>query len=108
MDGRGRWLDNRFIERLWWSAKHEDIYRQDYGDGLAAGRGLAQWFTHYNTQRPHQSLDNATPAQWYFSPEDYGGAAPTWEARKPPRSALRRRTAGTARPIAAPSDPQDF
>jgi putative transposase len=48
MDGRGRWLDHRFMERLWWSGKHEDIYRQDYGDGdgLAAGRGLARWFTH--------------------------------------------------------------
>ena len=106
MDGRGRWLDNRFIERLWWSAKYEDIYRQDYGDGLAAGRGLAQWFTHYNTQRPHQSLENATPAQWYFSPEDYGGAPPTWEAMKPP--APRGRVAGTSGLIEAPSDRRDF
>ena len=84
MDGRGRWLDNRFIERLWWSTKYEDIYRQDYGDGLAAGRGLEQWFTHYNTQRPHQSLAYATPAQWYTSPEEFGGAPPTWEAMRPP------------------------
>ena len=83
MDGRGRWLDNRFIERLWWSTKYEDIYRQDYGDGLAAGRGLEQWFTHYNTHRPHQSLAYATPAQWYASPEEFGGAPTTWEAMRP-------------------------
>jgi putative transposase len=83
MDGRGRWLDNRFIGRLWWSARYEDIYRQDYGDGLAAGQGLPQRFTPYNTQQAHQSLENAAPAQWYFSPEEHGGAPPTWEAMKP-------------------------
>jgi len=50
MDGRGRWIDNRFIERLWRSAKYEDIYLQDYGDGLAAGRGLGRWFDGYITR----------------------------------------------------------
>ena len=44
MDGRGRWIDNRFIERLWRSVKYEDIYLQDYGDGLTARRGVALWF----------------------------------------------------------------
>ena len=44
MDGRGRWMDNRFIERLWRSVKYEDIYLQDYRDGLEAGRGLGRWF----------------------------------------------------------------
>jgi putative transposase len=108
MDGRGRWMDNRFIERLWWSTKYEDIYRQDYGDGLAAGRGLDHWFTHYNTQRPHQSLDNATPAQWYFSPEEHGGEPPTWEAMQPPNPARVDRTARTAPSILPQSDPDDF
>ena len=108
MDGRGRWLDNRFIERLWWSAKYEDIYRQDYGDGLAAGRGLNHWFTHYNTQRPHQSLENATPAQWYFSPQDYGGAAPTWEAMRPPAPAPRSRVPGPSGLTEAYRDLGDF
>ena len=108
MDGRGRWLDNRFIERLWWSANYEDIYRQDYGDGLAAGRGLEQWFTHYNTQRPHQSLENATPAQWYFSPEEHGGAAPTWEAMKPEPTARPGRTARTRVRREAAGDWTDF
>jgi putative transposase len=82
MDGVGRWMDNRFIERLWWSTKYEDVYLNDYGDGLAAGRGLTQWFGRYNTQRPHQALDYATPADWYFSPESYGGQPATWAAMK--------------------------
>ena len=56
MDGRGRWIDNRFIERLWRSVKQEDIYLQDYADGLTAQRGLARWFGEYNTVRPHQAL----------------------------------------------------
>ena len=80
MDGRGRWMDNRFIERLWRSAKYEDIYLQDYGDGLAAGRGLGQWFDRYNQERPHQALGYATPAEVYFAPDSYGAKPATWEA----------------------------
>jgi putative transposase len=83
MDGRGRWLDNRFIERLWRSAKYEDIYLQDYGGGLDAGRGLGQWFDGYNTQRPHQALGYATPAEVYFAPDSYGAKPATWEAMQP-------------------------
>jgi len=78
MDGRGRWVDNRFIERLWRSVKHEDIYLQDYADGLDAGRGLGKWFGGYNTERPHQALDYATPAEVYFSPESYGAKPAAW------------------------------
>ena len=54
MDGRGRWIDNRFIERLWRSVKYEDVYLRDYLDGLDLGRGLGQWFADYNESRPHQ------------------------------------------------------
>jgi putative transposase len=79
MDGRGRWMDNRFIERLWRSVKYEDVYPNDYGDGLAAGRGLRRWFDEYNQIRPHQSLGDATPGEWYRSPESYGGKPATWE-----------------------------
>jgi putative transposase len=108
MDGRGRWLDNRFIERLWWSTKYEDIYRQDYGDGLAAGRGLEKWFAHYNTQRPHQALGNATPAQWYFSPQDHGGLPPTWEAMRSTCQARPGRETGRSRPVRVSSGSSDF
>jgi len=83
MDGRGRWLDNRFIERLWRSAKYEDIYLQDYGDGLSAGRGLAHWFDGYNAERPHQALGYATPAEVYLAPDSHGAKPATWEAMRP-------------------------
>jgi len=78
MDGRGRWIDNRFIERLWRSVKQEDIYVQDYGDGLTAQRGLARWFADYNTARPHQALGYAMPAELYHSPESYGAKPAAW------------------------------
>ena len=79
MDGRGRWIHNRFIERLWRSAKQEDIYVQDYGDGLMAQRGLGRWFGDYNTERPHQALGYATPTEWYHTPESYGAKPAAWQ-----------------------------
>jgi putative transposase len=82
MDGRKRWIDNRFIERLWRSVKYEDIYLQDYGDGLSAGRGLGKWFDSYNQERPHQALHNATPAEVYHAGDSYGAKPPTWEAMR--------------------------
>lgn len=65
MDGRGRALDNVFIERLWRSVKYEDIYLRDYADGHALHAGLSRYFHFYNHERPHSSLDNQTPAQVY-------------------------------------------
>jgi putative transposase len=65
MDGRGRWMDNVFIERLWRSLKHEDIYLKGYADGREAKAGIAAWITFYNTRRPHQALANQAPmAVW--------------------------------------------
>jgi putative transposase len=65
MDGRGRWMDNVFIERLWRSLKHEDVYLKGYADGREARAGIASWITFYNLQRPHQALGNRTPmAVW--------------------------------------------
>jgi putative transposase len=78
MDGRGRWIDNRFIERLWRSVKQEDIYVQDYADGLTAHRGLGCWFGQYNIARPHQALGYATPAELYHAPESYGAKPAAW------------------------------
>lgn len=62
MDGRGRALDNVFIERLWRSVKYEDVYLHDYEDGHALHRGLARYFRFYNHERPHSGLENQTPA----------------------------------------------
>jgi len=78
MDGRGRCLDNVFIERLWRSVKYEDIYLKDYEDGLSLKRGMGQWFGHYNCERPHQSLGYATPQEVYRNPESYGAKAAVW------------------------------
>jgi len=78
MDGRGRWLDNRFIKRLWRSVQYEDIYLQDDGGGLDAGRGLGCWFDRYNQERPHQALGYATPAAVYSDPGAHGAKPAKW------------------------------
>jgi putative transposase len=62
MDGRGRCLDNIFIERLWRSLKYEEVYLRDYARVPDAQTGIANWFRFYNHQRSHQSLDYKTPA----------------------------------------------
>lgn len=72
MDGKGRWMDNRFIERLWRSVKYEDVYLNDYSDGLELGRGLGRFFGNYNGARPHQALGYATPAALYYDPSAHG------------------------------------
>jgi putative transposase len=65
MDGRGRWMDNVFIERLWRSLKHEDVYLKGYADGREAKAGIGAWIAFYNGRRPHQALANRTPmAVW--------------------------------------------
>jgi putative transposase len=66
MDGRGRWLDNVFIERLWRSVKHEEVYLRAYESVSAARESLGRYFAFYNSRRPHSSLDRVTPDQFYF------------------------------------------
>jgi len=65
MDGRGRALDNVFIERLWRSVKYEEVYLKDYADGWEAEENLASYFRFYNHERIHQSLEYRTPAEVY-------------------------------------------
>jgi putative transposase len=65
MDGRGRALDNVFIERLWKSVKYQEIYLRDYATVADVEEGLRLYFEKYNHERPHQSLDNLTPAKVY-------------------------------------------
>ena len=67
IDGRGRWRDNLFIERLWKSVKYEDIYLKAYGSLAEAQAGLAQHFDFYNGHRRHQALDRRTPDAVYYS-----------------------------------------
>ena len=67
MDGRGRALDNVFIERLWWTVKYEEVYPSDYADGQVAYQKLEKFFRFYNTERRHQALDQRTPWEAYLN-----------------------------------------
>ena len=67
MDGKGRALDNIFVERLWRSVKYEHIYLNVYEDGLSLWKGLDGYFRFYNQERPHQSLAYKTPANCYYA-----------------------------------------
>ena len=70
MDGKGRWVDNVIIERLWRSLKYEDIYLREYRDLVELEDGVARWMEFYNYERPHQSQDNKTPwSVWSREPE---------------------------------------
>ena len=62
MDGRGRWLDNVFVERLWRSLKYEEVHLRVYVNALEARIGIGQWIRFYNDGRPHQALGYQTPA----------------------------------------------
>jgi putative transposase len=65
MDGRGRFMDNIFIERLWRSIKYEDVHLKAYADGREARSGIGAWMSFYNHRRPHQALNNRMPmAVW--------------------------------------------
>jgi len=66
MDGKGRCIDNVFIERLWWSVKYEDVYIKDYRDGKELNKGLNKYFKKYNNKRRHQSLNDDFPRSRYF------------------------------------------
>jgi putative transposase len=66
MDGKGRWMDNVFIERLWKSVKYEDVYLKSYGSMTETKRGLAEYFKFYNDKRWHQNFDRKTPSMVYF------------------------------------------
>ena len=82
MDGRGRCMDNIFIERLWRSLKYEAVYLHELRDGFEAERVIAEWINFYNAERPHSSLNGATPAELYAANRpvdmmDKAGALPT-------------------------------
>ena len=66
MDGKGRWVDNVFVERLWRSVKYEEVYLKAYDSIGAARASLGKYFAFYNTERRHQSLDRRTPDSVYY------------------------------------------
>ena len=66
MDGKGRWMDNIFIERLWRSLKYEQVYLAEYAAGSEARAGIGWWIDFYNQRRPHSSLEDRTPEEAYY------------------------------------------
>ena len=92
MDGRGRCMDNIFIERLWRSLKYEAVYLYELSDGLRAQKVISRWVAFYNSRRPHSALGGATPAEAY----DRGLPAET-----------RKKTVGSSPSLPAPLQHQD-
>ena len=70
MDGRGRFQDNIFIERLWWTVKYQYLYLRAFDDGKGLNKGLKKWFQYYNQDRFHQSLEDWTPDEIYFMKQE--------------------------------------
>lgn len=67
MDGKGRWMDNVFIERLWRSLKYEEVYLKAYDSVAQARQGIGDWLMFYNEERRHTSLSRMTPDQVYYN-----------------------------------------
>jgi len=65
MDGRGRWMDNVFIERLWRSLKYECVFLNAFETGTEAQAGIGHWIAYYNTDRLHSTFDGRTPNEVY-------------------------------------------
>jgi len=65
MDGKGRWMDNIFIERLWRSLKYECVYLRDFETGFTARQEIGNWIKYYNEERPHSAFDDKTPLEVY-------------------------------------------
>jgi putative transposase len=76
MDGRGRALDNIFVERLWRNVKYEEVYLKDYSTITELMAGLTQYFVFYNIERPHQSLNNYVPDKVYYTAQQGGASIP--------------------------------
>jgi putative transposase len=66
MDGKGSWRDNVFVERLWKSVKYEEVYLKAYASVSEARAALGQYLVFYNSRRPHSSLDDSTPNEFYY------------------------------------------
>jgi putative transposase len=95
MDGRGRAYDNIFVERLWRSVKHEDVYLKGYATMGELLIGLTKYFAFYNTERPHQSLENQTPQEVHKTSSG-GGAMIVDKYRAKERLPVALRSSGTA------------
>jgi len=86
MDGRGRALDNIFVERLWRSVKYEDVYLKGYATLGELTLGLTEYFGYYNRERPHQALSYRTPNQIYLSGQGGGASVADHFGEEPPQA----------------------
>jgi len=82
MDGKGRWMDNVFIERLWRSVKYEEVYIFEHASIIELCTGLEKWFDRYNTWRPHEALGNSTPEMVYARTKEEAKKKTTNKPRK--------------------------
>ena len=96
MDGKGRWIDNVFIERLWRSVKYENIYLRAYETGTQLRRRLTEYFDFYNARRTHQALD------WtMFTTVEHNAG---WRHDRRDRRTIRRASAATRQPARRGND----
>ena len=87
MDGKGRYVGNIFVERLWRTVKYDEVYLKAYANGTEARRGLGSYFRFYNDQRPHQALGYRTPAEVFH--QGINVQEEDWRLRRcPPEFAL--------------------
>ena len=75
MDGKGRWMDNVYVERLWRSLKQEEVYLRAYETVAEAKKGIAEYLRYFNEERPHQGLDNRTPDDVFYERKPLNRAA---------------------------------
>jgi putative transposase len=75
MDGKGRWIDNVFVERLWRSVKYEEVYLKAYETVAEARTGIGTYFQFYNSERRHRSMNRQTPDQVYMDNVEWPEAA---------------------------------
>jgi len=109
MDGRGRWMDNVFIERLWRTVKHEDVYLRCYENPRQLHAGIDRFFRYYNEQRPHQALEYKTPTELHRAGREWNpdiGRSPSHPDAPTncPRSIF---ASGGSPPEEGPGGPQD-
>ena len=95
MDGKGRYADNIFVERLWRTVKYEEVYLKAYANASEARREPGAYFRFYNDQRPHQALGYRTPAEVFHQVTDVGEEGAV-QARKSPIDQMLVSLAGVA------------
>lgn len=95
MDGKGRCMDNIFVERLWRSVKYEEVYLKGYEDGRAARVGIGDYIRFYNNERPHQALGYRTPAEVFMTTTNVDALQHVVESQRPCSATLRVEATGS-------------